>query len=288
VPFIQPGRWGEVLARVDVTLEKKGGKLRPSSITGELLPSDKSVAADPEVARIAAPHDAHARAYMDQTVAVSDAPFPAAGARLGDSALLELVSETMRSATKADLSMASLIPGGRYAGLPAGEIKVRDVYALYPYENQLVVVEVDGAAVRSLLEHAAEFYGTATWSDGKLVLTPKPGMIAYNFDAIEGVSYRIDPTSPVGSRVKDLAYGGAPLKETDRFTMAVNSYRAQGAGGYRALKGSKVVRVYSDEIRELLIEAVRKRGRISPRWDHNWVVAPDAAWTPDAFAPRAN
>ena len=288
VPFIQPGRWGEVLARVDVTLEKHGRGFRTVSITGELLPSDKSVESDPEVARIAAPHDTRARAYMDESLATSDAPFPAAGARLGDSALLELVSETMRAATKADLSMASLLPGGRYAGLPAGTIKVRDVYALYPYENQLVVVEVDGAAVKSLLEHAAEFYGAAAWSDGRLVLTPKPGMVPYNFDAIEGVEYRIDPTAPVGSRVKDLAYKGAPMRDADRFTMAVNSYRAQGAGGYRALKGSKVVRVYSEEIRELLIGELKKRGRISPRWDHNWVVAPDAVWTPDAFAPRTN
>ncbi len=288
VPIIQPGRWGEVLARVDVTFAKEGDRMRPVDVKGELLPSNATVAADPAIVRIAEPHDRAARAYLDVTLAVSDAPFPAEGARLGDSALLDLVNETQRAAAGADLSITSLIPSGRYAGLPAGPVKVRDVYALYPYENQLVVVEVDGAAVKSLLEHAAEFYASATWSDGRLVLTQKPGMIPYNFDVIDGVTYRIDPTAPVGARVKDLSYRGLPVAPADRFSLAVNSYRAQGAGGYRALKGAKVLRQFSDEIRELLIAEVKKRGRLTPRTDHSWIVAPDAVFAPSSFKPSEN
>jgi 2',3'-cyclic-nucleotide 2'-phosphodiesterase/3'-nucleotidase len=257
-------------------------------VTGELLPSDASVASDPAVVRIAdAPHR-RARAYLDEVLAVSDAPFPAARARLGDSALLELVADVQRAATNAELSMTSLLPGFGYAGLPAGEVKVRDVYALYPYENQLVVVELDGATVKALLEHAAEFYETATWKDGHLVLTTKPTMVSYNFDVIEGVSYRIDPTAPVGERVKDLTRNGRPLAPSDRFTMAVNSYRAQGAGGYSALKSAKVVKLVSEEIRELIIDELRTRKRIAPRLDHNWTVAPDVDWAPNAFPARTN
>jgi len=163
-----------------------------------------------------------------------------------------------------------------------------EIAALYPYENQLVVVEVDGATVKSLLEHAAEFFETAAWQDGRLVLTTKPTMIPYNFDVIEGVTYRIDPAAPVGARVKDLERNGRAVAPADRFTMAVNSYRAQGAGGYTALKGSKVVRIVSEEIRELLIDELRKRKRISPTLDHNWVVAPEVEFAPGSFAPRAN
>jgi 2',3'-cyclic-nucleotide 2'-phosphodiesterase/3'-nucleotidase len=285
VPMIQPGRWGDVLARVDVTFETAGGAPKVADVSAALLPSDSSVATDSVIAAIAAPHDAVARAYMDETVAVADEDFPGARARLEDTALLDFVNDTMRDATGADLAMTSLLPG-RFEGFRKGPIKVRNVYTLYPYENQLVEIEVDGATLKACLEHAAEFYGSAAWEDGKLVLKPKDGMIPYNFDVVQGATYRIDPTAPVGSRIKDLAFKSRPVLLTDRFTLAVNAYRAQGSGGYRALKGAKVVKEVPDEIRELLIEKLRNLGHVRPQTDHNWVVAPDATWASEHGAPE--
>ena len=46
------------------------------------------------------------------------------------------------------------------------------------------------------------------------------------------------------------------------------------------MKGAKVVKVVSEEIRELLIARIREAGRIQPTVDRNWVVAPDPAWAP--------
>lgn len=281
VPMIQPGRWGDVLARVNVTFETSGGTASVAEVTAALLPSDASVATDAVVAAIAAPHDAAARAYMEEVVAVAEEDFPGARARLEDTALLDFVNDTMRDATEADLSMTSLLPG-RFEGFPKGPIRVRQVYTLYPYENALVAIEIDGATLKACLEHAAEFYASAAWEDGRLVVKPKERMIPYNFDVVQGATYRIDPTAPVGARVKDLAYQGRPVKPSDRFTLAVNAYRAQGSGGYKALKGAKVVKEIPDEIRELLIERLRRLGTVRPRTDRNWVVAPDAEWAPEA------
>ena len=280
VPLIQPGRWGDVLARVDVAFTNAGGKTAVADVSGALLPSDSSVATNPAVAAIAAPHDTAARAYMEEVVATAEADFPGARARLEDTALLDFVNDTMREATGADLAMTSLLPF-RYEGFRKGPIKVRDVYALYPYENALVAVEIDGATLKSCLEHAAEFYGSAAWEDGRLVLKAKAGMIPYNFDVVQGATYRIDPAAPVGARIKDLAFRGRPVLPSDRFTLAVNAYRAQGSGGYKALRGAKVVREAPGEIRELLIEKLRKLGTVKPQTDHNWVVAPDAVWAPE-------
>jgi 2',3'-cyclic-nucleotide 2'-phosphodiesterase/3'-nucleotidase len=280
VPMIQPGRWGDVLARVDVTFEGTGGGAKAVDVKAELLPSDSSVGVDPAIAAIAAPHDAAARAYMEEVVAVAEEDFPGARARLEDSALLDFVNDTMREATGADLAMASLLPS-RFEGFRKGPIRVRNVYALYPYENALVAISIDGATLKACLEHAAEFYGGASWEDGRLVLKQKDGMIPYNFDVVQGATYRIDPTAPVGSRIKDLAFKGRPIAPTDRFTLAVNAYRAQGSGGYKALKGAIVVKEVRDEIRELLIERLRKLGTVRPVTDHNWVLAPDTVWAPE-------
>jgi len=283
VPVIQPGRYGEVLARVDVVLDRKDGRLVVTSVTGDLVPSDASVPVDPGIAKLAGPSHERAVAYMDETVVEASAAFPAERARLEDTPLLDLINETQREASGADLSLTSLLPGGRYPGLPAGAVRVRDLYGLYPYENQLVVVEVDGARLKGILERTAEFFGAATWDAEarRLVLTQNEKMVPYNFDALQGASYRIDPTAPPGSRIKDLTFKGRPVRPDDRFTLAVNAYRAQGAGGYTALKGSKVLRVYPTEIREILIERLREKKRIDPVVDRNWVVAPDDVWAPE-------
>lgn len=287
VPVTQPGRWGEALARVDLKLARAGGRWKVVEVTGELLPSDDSVPADPGIERIAAPHHARALAHMEEVLARAEEPLPAAAARLGDSPLLDLVNEIQRSAAGSDLSMTSLLPGWSYAGLPAGEIRVRDVYALYPYENELSVLEVDGAILKECLENAAGFYADAAWEAGRLVVKPRPGVPPYSFDAVQGVEYRIDPTAPLGARVKDLTWKGRPVRPEDRFTLAVNAYRAQGSGGYVALKRARVLRSASTEIRELLMERLRQMGTVPATVDRNWVVAPDVVWAQPPGSPRS-
>ena len=106
-------------------------------------------------------------------------------------------------------------------------------------------------------------------------------MRPYNFDVVQGVTYRIDPTAPVGSRIRELRFRGRDVADSDVFTLAVNSYRAQGSGGYAALRGSRVLRAYNDEIRELLVERLRSAGTVDPVTDRNWVLAPGTDWAPD-------
>ncbi len=279
VPVAQPGRWGEVLSRVDLVVERSGGKARVVEASGTLLPSDSSVAIDPEVAAIArAPHE-RALAYLNEALATASGPFPGGRARLEDSALLDLINETQLAATGADLSLTSLLPF-RFDGWEKGPVTVRQVYALYPYENQIVVLEIDGTRLKAVLEHAASYYGKTEWQDGRLVITPRAGMTPYNFDVLQGASYRIDPTAPVGSRVRELRFKGRDVRDDDVFSLAVNSYRAQGSGGYVALRGAKLLRTYNDEIRELLVERLRTAGTIQPLTDRNWFLAPETTWAP--------
>ncbi len=285
VPLIQPGSWGSHLARVDVRFER-GAKSgwKAASVTGTLLASTRDVPQDPEVVRLAEPHQRRALAYLQEVVATAEDAYPADRARLEDTPLIDLINETQLEKTGADLSVASLLPGSRYPGLPKGPVRVKDLFGLYPYENQLVVIEVNGAMVKGFLETSARYFKTASWEDGRLVVTPNEAIIGYNVDMLQGATYRIDPFAPVGSRIKDLRVKGRPVLPDDMFTMAINSYRAQGGGGYDILKGARIRRVFSEEIRELLIERVRALGRLLPRTDRNWLVAPDAAWKDGAVS----
>jgi 2',3'-cyclic-nucleotide 2'-phosphodiesterase/3'-nucleotidase len=89
VPVMQPGRWGEVLARVDFVVERRGGKATVVETRGALLPSDASVAVDPQIAAIAkGPHE-RALSYLNEPLAIAPARFPEG----------ERASRTRRSST---------------------------------------------------------------------------------------------------------------------------------------------------------------------------------------------
>ena len=100
-----------------------------------------------------------------------------------------------------------------------------------------------------------------------------PDISLYNHDALAGCEYVIDPARPEGSRVTHLAFGGDDLPGDRRLTLALTSYRAQGGGGYQALKHARVVERTGREMRGLLESYVRARGRLAPETFDNWKIA---------------
>ncbi len=74
----------------------------------------------------------------------------------------------------------------------------------------------------------------------------------YNVDNMAGVSYRIDPTRPEGSRIRDLRYDGLPLDPEAEFIVACNSYRTAGGGFYPHLETAEVVWRSSEEMPDLI------------------------------------
>jgi hypothetical protein len=64
-----------------------------------------------------------------------------------------------------------------------------------------------------------------------------------------------------------------PLSEIE-----ISAIRAQGSGGYAALRRARLLRYVSVEVRELVIERIRKARTLAPVVDRNWVVAPDVVW----------
>ncbi|MEW5919225.1 MAG: 5'-nucleotidase C-terminal domain-containing protein, partial [Gemmatimonadota bacterium] len=96
---------------------------------------------------------------------------------------------------------------------------------------------------------------------------------------IAGAEYTIDVARPIGSRVTSLTYQGRPVAATDSFTLALNNYRQTGGGGFSMLRGAPVVYDAQEDIRELLIEEVRRRGtlRHADYFTRNWTLEPPAA-----------
>ena len=89
-----------------------------------------------------------------------------------------------------------------------------------------------------------------------------------------GLSYRIDPTRPVGQRVLDVRVRGRSIDLHERFTLVCNNYRAVGGGGYPHLAEADRLWQSSDEVTDLIGDFVARSGSWQPEIDNNWWLGP--------------
>ncbi len=164
-------------------------------------------------------------------------PLSAALGRVEDVAIVDAVQEAQLFYSKADVSFASSFnPAVR---IPQGQATVRQIAALYPYDNELYVVEGDGKMVKDALENAARYYlgcEGARCSQPPLI---DRNVAGFNYDMAEGVDYEIDLTRPEGDRVRNLRWHGQPLAASQKLHIAVNNYRAARERGLFHVRGGQ-------------------------------------------------
>lgn len=271
VLMTQAKNWGGSLARADVEMARDAeGHWSVASKHSRAIPATDAVAEDAAIAKIVAPYHLATEKYLNTPVADSDRPLDGQTERYIDGPLVDLIHKVQLEAGHADVSMATLFFSG--VKIPSGAVTVRQLAALYIYENTLYTVEMNGAQLKDALEHAASFFSAWPLADGQ-----KERLPGYNADSAEGVSYEIDLTQPVGSRIRGLAFRGAPLEPTQSLRVAINNYRYTGGGGYSVYKGLPIVERSSDEIRELLIDYLTKTKKIPTQADGNWKIEPHDA-----------
>ncbi len=274
VHFVQPRPFAQSLAVVHLSLARPrpGGRWRIVRIE----PQAVSLAAVPPAPRVAARLEgegAAVREWADQSLGEARGAMPAALARAEPTPILNFIHAVQRRRSGAELSAASAFDLG--AGFPDGDIRIRHVFALYPYENTLRAVRVSGAQLKDYLEQSARYYTT----DSLGRVGPDPAIPGYNFDVVSGARYEIDLRLPAGSRIRNLTVRGRPVAPADSYTLALNSYRQSGGGGFAALAGAPVVYDRDENIRDLLIAEIRARRVLDPPdyADSNWRIVPDEA-----------
>lgn len=94
--------------------------------------------------------------------------------------------------------------GIRLSSLPAGDLTVRTIFELMPFDNQLVVLRVDSAIVHQLFERMAANGG---------------------WPISQQVSYRIVDQQPQDIRIK-----GQPLQGNRTYYISISDFIANGGG----------------------------------------------------------
>ncbi len=263
--LVQPKNWATSVGVARLTLSRSGTSWKVSSSRGETVQS-RGHAESAAVIGVSERTHIATRSYTNTVIGSTPVAWRGDSARLKDTPLIDLITEVERKATGADL--ASTAAFTLDAALQAGPVTVARIAQLYPYDNTLRVVRINGKQLREYLEFSSRFYTGAKGGNP----TVDRGVPGYNYDMISGVDYTLDLARPVGSRVASLSFKGKPVVDTDTFTLALNNYRQSGGGGYAMLKDAPVVYDKQQEIRQLLIDEVQARKTIRPEdyFRQNW------------------
>lgn len=146
--------------------------------------------------------------------------------------ILEETTLILRNSDRAvtpDLSFLNY--GGIRTGISQGEITVRKIFEVMPFENELVVLQLTGAEVQQFLDLIASRGG----------------------DSLSGVRFRIRDNKAV-----DVIIGGKPLTTDGKYWLATSDYVADGGDSYSMLQNHQQRINTEEKIRDVIIQHLKK------------------------------
>jgi 2',3'-cyclic-nucleotide 2'-phosphodiesterase/3'-nucleotidase len=137
--------------------------------------------------------------------------------RTPESTIGDMICDAMRADVKVDIAMQN--PGGMRADMDQGPITRGEVYAVMPFDNTIVIVELTGAQVKQALEQSLR---------GNRVTQ------------VSGVRYVLEPSASSRWGLKSVTLAdGSPLDDAKTYTVAVNNFMASGGDQYNVLAAAK-------------------------------------------------
>lgn len=296
VLVLNTGANAHYVAEADLLVEKNGKKVSVKSAVGHLENIDEWEV-DPEMLAHFQPQMDAVKKFTQEVIGHNATELTTRPAFFGPSAFVDFIHQLQLRLTKAQISFAA--PLSFDARIPAGEIRVSDMFNLYKFENMLYVMQLTGQEIKNFLE-----YSYAGWTqqmksptDHLLLFSDKNIHSAdnwqrlrtpsYNFDSAAGIIYDVDVTKPKGEKIiiKSLA-DGTPFDLTKTYRVAVNSYRGNGGGGLmtqgagipREQLAKRIVWSTDKDLRYYLMQEIRSEKNIAPKALNQWKFIPEN-WT---------
>jgi 2',3'-cyclic-nucleotide 2'-phosphodiesterase/3'-nucleotidase len=312
IPAVMAGFWGSHLGQIDLTIQRSGNEFKVVGHAVGTIPifrrEDGKVVstAEPKAEMLAAiqpDHEAtleYVRRPVGRTARAMDSFF----AMVADNPAMQTISDAqiwyarqlLAGGPYAALPLLSAVApfkaGGRggpdfYTQVPEGQVALKNVADLYIYPNTLKAVKVTGAQLKDWLEMSAGAFNQLKATDEEQPLL-NASFPAFNFDMIDGVTYRIDLSQPArfdgrgklvnaeANRIVDLAHRGQPVAPDQQFVVVTNNYRASGGGGFPGNDGTTIILDAPDATRDVIIKFFQQTGTLDPKADGNWSLRPVA------------
>ena len=130
--------------------------------------------------------------------------------------------------TPVDFSLTNF--GGLRASFPKGEVRLYDIYAVFPFENTLVIVELEGKDVQELFDNFAR---------------------RNRMEAVGNVQVEIE-----NGKVRQLSIAGVPFDSDRRYRVATIDFLLGGGDGVAALQKAAEVEETGVMIRDVVVQYI--------------------------------
>jgi 2',3'-cyclic-nucleotide 2'-phosphodiesterase (5'-nucleotidase family) len=152
-----------------------------------------------------------------------------------------LICDAMREAARAEIAFHN--SGGIRANIPQGKITLEQVYALLPFDNLLISMDLTGRQILRILERNAR-------GD-------------YGILQVSGLRVVYDLNKRAGQRVIRAEVAGRPLAPERRYRMVTNDFLAAGGDAFSAFRVGKNIR-YGDALRDVFVDYLKKHSPVRP------------------------
>lgn len=202
---------------------------------------------DQKIAAVIKPYQEKVDKMMGETVANVNVKLE--GNRLyvrtQETNLGNLIADALRYALDTDIALTN--GGGIRATIEAGNVKRKDIYAAFPFDNTAVKVVLTGAEIKAALEHSVRLF-----NPDDIKASENGGFLH-----VSGLTFTFDPTKPAGGRVQEVVINGAALEADKTYTVATNDFIAAGGDGYEMFSTDKIEFNSNDEYATVLLDYLK-------------------------------
>ena len=234
--YVKTHRQGRTVGRLDLTIED-GSVVHASSHN---IPVTGAIPVEPKVQQLL--NEYRQRFARHATQVLGEASVRLQGdrpvIRTQEANLGNLLADHMRRTL--DTEIALINAGQIRRSLEPGPVTLGDVLAVLPFDSALVTLHVTGTILRQVLEHSV-----SQWPNH-----------SGRFFQISGLQITYLGKAPVGSRVRSIMVGGVPLDISKTYTVATDTFVADGGDGYDMLTHATHRINHQTPLRDLLLNAL--------------------------------
>jgi len=292
VLLINPANHLDRVADIQITVRKEGRRIISKQLTPSFI-SLEGVEPDSAFLRHFAKEYAAVNTYLSTEVGELASEVRGEDALFGSTPYMDIIHRMQLESVGAEISFAA--PLKTSAVLPAGKIYVRDLFKFCPFSNFLYAMQLTGREIHGYLEHSYAGWATDSMTEDGGLIRLRPGakvtdkyktfVPPYNYSAAQGIDYTVDLSKPAGERVTILRLTGhsEPFDLDRTYRVAVNSYRAGGAGGMLTTGSGiakedlpkRIVGATSHDQSYYLAEFFRRHKVVRPTDPKNWRFLPE-------------
>jgi 5'-nucleotidase / UDP-sugar diphosphatase len=258
---LQAWEHGKALGVLDLILDdRKISKVEGKLIEIRPLPGrEKS-----EIAAIVEKYQSRVDAVLDETIGTASLDLDGENTRKRETNLGNFLADIVRSTAGAE---AAIIGGGSIrTSMKKGAIRIKNVYAVSPFNNYIVGIKLSGRQIKAALEH-----GVSAIADD-----------AGRFPQVSGIRFTYSRSAPVDNKVIEASVNNSPLIMDKEYIVATDDFLAAGGDGYKAfgeavsasrdftivggaVMGEKLVYNNSGRwLRDVVIDYIREKNEVAP------------------------